>query len=88
MNVDFLLSNYTMIETIITGDLGVNTYLFNFEENRAVIIDPGADATKIIDLIESKQLKIEAIILTHGHFDHIGAVDEIKNRFNAPIYCP
>ncbi len=75
-----------MIEKIITGDLEVNTYLFNYKDNLAVIIDPGSDAEKIIDAVNRKELSIKGILLTHGHFDHIGAVSDIKNRYNVPVY--
>ncbi|QEN05018.1 MBL fold metallo-hydrolase [Thiospirochaeta perfilievii] len=75
-----------MIETIITGDLGVNTYLFNFSDNKIVIVDPGSDEDKIIKKIEVLDLKPEAILLTHGHFDHIGAVKTIKSKYNIPVY--
>lgn len=75
-----------MVETIITGDLAVNTYLYNFKENKAVIIDPGDEADKIINIVESKGLEIAGIILTHGHFDHVGAIEDLKDKFNTSIY--
>lgn len=75
-----------MIETIVTGDLGVNTYLYNFKDKKALIIDPGAEPEKIIHRIEEKNLEIVGIILTHGHFDHIGALQELKEKFKVPLY--
>lgn len=74
-----------MVDTIITGDLGVNTYLYNFKENKISIIDPGADADKIISYIESRNYYPVNIILTHGHFDHIGAVSDLKAKYNIPV---
>jgi len=50
-----------------------------------VIIDPGAEGNKFIDFIENEGLKPHAVILTHAHFDHIGAVSEIKKHFNIPL---
>lgn len=75
-----------MIDRIITGDLGVNTYLYNYSENKTVIIDPGADADNIIYEINNKNYQIRGILLTHGHFDHIGAVKELKDYFNTNVY--
>lgn len=51
----------------------------------AIIIDPGAEENKFIDFIENEGLKPYAVILTHAHFDHIGAVSEIKRHFNIPL---
>ncbi|OQY37824.1 MAG: hypothetical protein B6229_07495 [Spirochaetaceae bacterium 4572_7] len=75
-----------MIERIITGDLDVNTYLYNYREGLVVIIDPGSDSDKIKEQIATKGFIPKAIILTHGHFDHIGAVKIIKDFFNIPVY--
>lgn len=74
-----------MIETIITGDLGVNTYLYNFRDNSIVIIDPGSDEDKIISAIEKNSFTPMAILLTHGHFDHIGAVKYLKDKYSIPV---
>lgn len=75
-----------MIEKIITGDLGVNTYLYNYTSNKTAIIDPGSDFNNIVSLIESRNFKPTTILLTHGHFDHIGAVKTLKDRYNIPVY--
>lgn len=74
-----------MIEKIITGDLGVNTYLYSYNNSKLLIIDPGADTEGIVELIESRSYTPVAIILTHGHFDHIGAVEELRNRYSIPV---
>ena len=75
-----------MIETIITGDLGVNTYLYNYQEDRILIIDPGDDFNTIVNVIDEKGYKPKLILLTHGHFDHIGAVPELRDKYNIPLY--
>lgn len=75
-----------MIEKIITGDLGVNTYLYNFKDNDITIIDPGSDSDKIESTILAHNYTPKAILLTHGHFDHIGAVKKLKESYNIPVY--
>ena len=49
------------------------------------IIDPGAQAEKLLGMIREKGWIIEKILLTHGHFDHIGAVNEIRSALNIPV---
>mgnify|MGYP002857180983 CR=1 FL=1 len=51
------------------------------------IIDPGAQADRLLDLIREKGWTIEKILLTHGHFDHTGAVDEIRDALGIPVYA-
>lgn len=49
------------------------------------IIDPGAQADKLLDFIRDNGLVIEKILLTHGHFDHFGAVEELREKLNCPV---
>lgn len=64
---------------MITGMIGVNTYLVvNEQTNECVIIDAGGDYNKIFDKIIELKLTPKAVLLTHGHFDHIGAVAELQ----------
>ncbi len=67
------------------GPLQTNAYLLQGDDpQRAVIIDPGMNPGSLLRAIES--LKIEAILLTHAHFDHIGGVDEIRKAKGCPVY--
>lgn len=69
------------------GSIGTNCYLvINEEKKSGVIIDPGGDGDMILDKIRQKGLNIEAIFLTHGHSDHIMAVDEIRTATGAKVY--
>ncbi|WP_027963435.1 MBL fold metallo-hydrolase [Halalkalibacillus halophilus] len=73
------------IYTYPLGLLGTNCYLI--EENGAVIIvDPGGEASEVIRFIEERSFQVEAILLTHAHFDHIGGVDQVRGHFNVPVY--
>ena len=60
------------IEKFVTGIISTNCYLVRDEETkRAVIIDPAACPSYLMSHIKSEGLQVEAILLTHGHFDHI-----------------
>lgn len=73
------------IESFNLGPLQTNAYLLRGEEdNRAVIIDPGMNPGPLLRRIE--HLEIEAILLTHAHFDHIGGVDTIRKLKKCPVY--
>ena len=68
-----------MIEGRAMGSMGANCYLYAcMESKKAVIIDPGADGKRIYRWVLEKGLKVDYILLTHGHVDHIGAVDELR----------
>lgn len=72
--------------TIQTGTFEVNTTVL-FDHGRAWIVDPGAEAPRILELLAKRSLTPQAIFLTHAHFDHIGAVAEIVSAFpELPVY--
>ncbi len=74
------------IKKIVVGEMEVNCYIIIDElSSECAIIDAGAEPQKIIDFIENEKLSPKAIILTHGHYDHIGACAEVMNRFNVPL---
>ncbi len=75
-----------MIKRIITGDLEENCYIV-YSGKTAVVIDPGCEAEKIMESIFSLGVNVEAVLLTHGHYDHIGAAEAIREKTEAPIYC-
>lgn len=74
------------IKLEIVGNMQENTYFVIEEETKnAIIIDPGAEAEKLINIAEKNKLNLKYIVLTHAHFDHIGACQQIKEKFNIPI---
>ena len=76
------------IKTLVVGMVGTNCYLvYDHETKRAAVIDPGDGAGQIANMAVSLGLKPEAILLTHGHFDHIMAAKELKETWNVPIYA-
>lgn len=68
------------------GPVQTNCYFVQNTEGKCLIIDPGEEGRKIIEHVEDEQLKPVAILLTHGHFDHIGAVDTVRDHFGIPVY--
>ncbi|MDO7907819.1 MBL fold metallo-hydrolase [Paenibacillus sp. JX-17] len=73
------------IRSFSLGPLQTNAYLLQGEDpGRAVIIDPGMNPKPLVKAIE--HLEIEAILLTHAHFDHMGGVEEIRRSKNCPVY--
>jgi glyoxylase-like metal-dependent hydrolase (beta-lactamase superfamily II) len=58
------------------------------DSQRALVIDPGEEAPRILATLEEHGLTAEAILLTHTHFDHVGAVAEVARATGAPVTCP
>ena len=75
-------------ETIMVGQMGTNCYLaWNEESKRGFLVDPGEQADKIIRVCSRYEIKPEAILLTHGHFDHIMAAKKVKEYYQIPVYA-
>lgn len=75
------------VEKFVTGIISTNCYLaINEETKQAVVIDPAACPSYLMSHIKSEGLKVEAILLTHGHFDHIMGIDEFLSEFDVPVY--
>lgn len=69
-----------------TGPLQENCYLVAGPEQQGFLIDPGEDATRILALVDASGVQVQAILLTHGHFDHIGAVQAVREALGVPVY--
>jgi len=80
-----------MIEVgmLTVGPVQENCFLVRREgADRAVIVDPGEEAPRILRAIERWGVTLDAILLTHTHFDHVGAVAPVARATGAPVYCP
>lgn len=73
------------VYTLPVGLIGTNCYILS-KEDQALVIDPGGDASKIISLLKDKDLKPQAILITHAHFDHIGGLEELRNNIQVETY--
>ena len=69
------------IKKVIVGELEENCYILE-QDNKTIIIDPGDEAEKIVKEIEGEVI---GIIITHYHFDHIGALKKLKEKYNVPV---
>jgi hydroxyacylglutathione hydrolase len=75
------------VRCFTVGPLQENCWIVRREDSdRALVVDPGDEADRLIKAIEG--LTVEAILLTHTHFDHVGAVAALARHTKAPVYCP
>ncbi|BAQ11366.1 metallo-beta-lactamase superfamily protein [Bacillus sp. OxB-1] len=74
------------IHTYPLGPIQTNCYIIEEPGGQCLIVDPGEEAGRIIQAIEGAELKPIAILLTHAHFDHIGAVDAVRDHFGIPVH--
>lgn len=78
-----MVSQKLQVEMLIVGPLASNCYIIWDDKNRiAAIIDPGEDAKDIIKKVEELDIEINYILATHGHFDHVGAVAQLKREID------
>lgn len=63
-----------------------NTYIVINDDNEAIIIDPSAKNTRLLNFIKSNELRPAAILLTHGHYDHIRGIPLLLEKYKIPIY--
>jgi hydroxyacylglutathione hydrolase len=77
------------VRMLTVGQIAENCFLARREgSDRALIVDPGDEAERILNAADELGVSMEAILLTHTHFDHIGAVAPIASATGAPVWCP
>ena len=75
------------VETLTLGNYQTNTYIVHDSESRTcAIIDPGFEARTILKKVADLGLTVDAVLLTHGHFDHVGAVEEIVEATGCKLW--
>jgi hydroxyacylglutathione hydrolase len=80
------LEDSMIIKTVVVGPLQVNCHIIGDEKTgKAMVIDPGDEPDMIMHVVTKNSLSVEYIICTHGHFDHVGAVADIKKATGAKI---
>jgi len=78
------------VRAFTVGPVQENTYIVraHSQATSALLVDPGDEAERLQSAIEALGVEIEAILVTHCHFDHIGAVAPLARATGAPVYCP
>jgi hydroxyacylglutathione hydrolase len=78
------------VRMFTVGPVQENAYIATPDRagGRALMIDPGDEPERLFAAAQALGVEIEAILITHGHFDHIGAVAPVARATNAPVYCP
>ncbi len=77
------------VEMLTVGPVAENCFLLRPQGgDRLLVVDPGEEAERILAAVEATGASVEAILITHCHFDHIGAVAPVAAATGAPVYCP
>jgi hydroxyacylglutathione hydrolase len=77
------------VQMVTVGPTAENCFVLRREgSGRGLVVDPGEESEKILATVGDMGVKVEAILLTHCHFDHIGAVSPVATITGAPVYCP
>ncbi|CAM3122459.1 MBL fold metallo-hydrolase [Filibacter tadaridae] len=74
------------VSTYPLGPIQTNCYIIQDNKGNCLIVDPGEEGARIIAKVKKAELTPCAILLTHAHFDHIGAVDIVRDKFFIPVY--
>lgn len=77
------------VEMLTVGPVAENCFLLRRESSdKLLIVDPGEEAERILAAVAATGAAVEAILITHCHFDHVGAVAPVAAATGAPVYCP
>jgi hydroxyacylglutathione hydrolase len=77
------------VRMLTVGPVQENCFIVRRDgADSALIIDPGEEADRLLQAVDELGVKLEAILLTHTHFDHVGAVAPVARATGAPVYCP
>jgi glyoxylase-like metal-dependent hydrolase (beta-lactamase superfamily II) len=77
------------VRTFTVGLVQENCFIAHLEgSDRALVVDPGDEADRLLEALKALGLGVEAILVTHTHFDHIGAVAPLAAATGAPVWCP
>jgi glyoxylase-like metal-dependent hydrolase (beta-lactamase superfamily II) len=78
------------VRSFTVGPVAENAYIVRADRDAtsAVIVDPGDEAPRLLGALDELGVSVEAILITHCHFDHVGAVAPVAQATGAPVYCP
>jgi hydroxyacylglutathione hydrolase len=75
------------VRMLTVGPVQENCFVVH-KDGQALVVDPGDEAQRIIELIDELGVSVQAILITHTHFDHVGAVAPLARHTGAPVWCP
>ena len=75
-----------LIKTLQLGELNANCYIVVTAPNRCIAIDIGGSPRLLLEYLKMNSLKLTKILLTHGHFDHTGGVEEVRQATGAEVF--
>jgi glyoxylase-like metal-dependent hydrolase (beta-lactamase superfamily II) len=78
------------VDSLELGPVATNCYIVRADPgaSAAVVVDPGAEAHRVLQLLERLRVRVEAVLVTHTHYDHIGGVADVAEATGAPVYAP
>ncbi len=77
------------VAMLTVGQIAENTFIARVKGgSEAIVVDPGDEAERILATVEEMGADVKAILLTHTHFDHVGAVAPVAKATGAPVWCP
>jgi glyoxylase-like metal-dependent hydrolase (beta-lactamase superfamily II) len=77
------------VRAFTVGPVAENCYIARRDgAERGLIVDPGDEPERLLEAVERLGIAVDAILITHCHFDHVGAVSPVANETGAPVYCP
>jgi hydroxyacylglutathione hydrolase len=74
------------LHRLVTGPVQENCYLIRHDSGIAVLVDPGEDAADILEMVQKTNSNVKAILLTHAHFDHVGAVQATREALKLEVW--
>ncbi len=74
------------VTKLVLGELCTNCYMLEYDENHCVLVDLGDGASVVMRHLAQKHMTPTAILLTHGHYDHIAGVESIRKTYDLPVY--
>jgi len=77
------------VRAFTVGPVAENCFIARLDDaDRALIVDPGEEPERLLNATEELGVSVDAVLVTHCHFDHIGAVAPVARATGAPVYCP